>query len=123
MLLLLGFAFLSGLVTILAPCVWPLLPIILSSSVTHKGHQRPLGIVLGIMLSFAIFTLSVSYLVKLFHFDPNSLRIVAVIVITFLGLTMIVPALSQLVEGTVSRLSSLWGQTGQQTGNGFLPGF
>jgi cytochrome c biogenesis protein CcdA/thiol-disulfide isomerase/thioredoxin len=123
MILLLGFAFLSGLVTILAPCVWPLLPIILSASVSQKGHQRPLGIVLGIMLSFAVFTLSVSYLVKFFHFDPNSLRIAAVIIITFLGLTMIIPALSRLVEVAVSRLSGIWGQTGQQTGSGFLPGF
>lgn len=37
MLLLLIFAFISGLVTILAPCIWPLLPIILSSSATHPG--------------------------------------------------------------------------------------
>jgi len=39
MVLLLLFAFLSGLVTILTPCIWPLLPIVLSSSIAGKSHQ------------------------------------------------------------------------------------
>ncbi len=122
MVLLLGFAFLAGLVTILAPCIWPILPIILSSSVAGKGHQRPLGITLGIMLSFGFFTLAISYLVKAFHFDPNALRIVAVIVIAFLGLTMVVPSMSRLIEGFISRLSGVFGQKSSR-GSGFAAGF
>jgi cytochrome c biogenesis protein CcdA/thiol-disulfide isomerase/thioredoxin len=122
MTVLIGFAFLAGLVTILAPCIWPILPIILSSSVASKGHKRPLGITLGIMLSFGFFTLAISYLVKIFHFDPNSLRFVAVFVIGFLGLTMVVPVLSRSVEGFISRLSSFFGQRSKQ-GSGFGAGF
>ena len=122
MIVLIGFAFLAGLVTILAPCIWPILPIILSSSVANKGHKRPLGITLGIMLNFGFFTLAISYLVKIFHFDPNSLRFVAVFVIGFLGLTMVVPALSRAVEGFISRLSSYFGQRSKQ-GSGFGAGF
>ncbi len=122
MLLLLGFAFLAGLVTILAPCIWPVLPIVLSSSLASKGHQRPLGITLGIMLSFTIFTLSVSFLIRMFHIDPNILRIIAVIVIAFLGITMLVPALNGKFEVMVSRLAGLFGQN-TNTGSGFLPGF
>ncbi len=122
MIVLIGFAFLAGLVTILAPCIWPILPIILSSSVASKGHKRPLGITLGIMLSFGFFTLAISYLVKIFHFDPNSLRVVAVFVIGFLGLTMVVPSLSRAVEGFISRLSSYFGQRSKQ-GSGFGAGF
>src|SRR5579871_241275 len=120
---LLGFAFLSGLVTILAPCIWPVLPIVLSSSLGGKGgHQRPLGVTIGVMLSFAIFTLSVSTLVRLFHFDPNILRLVAVVVIALLGVMMIVPALSAQFETLVSKLSGFFGQNKTQ-GNGFIPGF
>src|SRR5208283_435302 len=108
--------------TILAPCIWPILPIVLSSSVAGKGHQRPLGITLGIMASFGFFTLAISYLVNIFHFDPNGLRIAAVIIIGFLGLTMIIPALSGLIEVYISRLSGLFGQKNDQ-GNGFGVGF
>lgn len=122
MLLLLLFAFLSGLVTILAPCIWPLLPIILSASVQNKGHQRPLGITLGIISSFAFFTLAISSLVQMFHFDPNGLRIVAVAVIGFLGLTMIIPALNSFIESTISRMAGVVGKK-TQNGNGFWGGF
>ena len=123
MILLLGFAFLSGLATILAPCIWPVLPIILSQSIAGKGHKRSLGITLGVMLSFTIFTLSVSTLVRIFHFDPNILRLFAVIVIAFLGLTMIIPVLSTKFELVISILSNLFGQNTNNRQAGFLPGF
>lgn len=122
MILLIGFAFLSGLVTILAPCIWPLLPIILSSSIGSTSHKKPLGITLGIMISFAFFTLAISSLVRFFHFDPNSLRIIAVIVIGFLGITMIIPNLSQFLEVLVSRLTGFFGQRVVK-GSGFKSGF
>src|SRR3990167_9042791 len=80
MIVLLLFAFVSGFITILAPCIWPLLPIILSSTVTGE-KRKPLGITLGIMISFALFTLTLSYFVKLFNFDPEILRLFAVYVI------------------------------------------
>ena len=123
MILLLFFAFLSGLITILTPCIWPLLPIILSSSIAGKGHRRPLGITLGIMLSFSVFTLTISTLVRLFHFDPNILRLFAVVIIGFLGVTLIIPAFSQITEGLISRLTSAFGQKGQKLGDDFNSGF
>ena len=105
MLLLFVFAFLSGLVTIFAPCIWPLLPIILASSSQSKGHWRPLGITLGLMISFAFFTLAIYWLISLLHVDPNLLRWVAVIILLILGLSMIMPSLSSILEALVSRFS------------------
>jgi len=116
---LLLFAFISGLITILAPCIWPLLPIILSATATG-GHRKPLGITLGIMVSFAIVTLSISYLVKIIPFDPDILRLFAVIVIGFLGFTLLIPPLSAKLEGLVSKLSGRFAFTNQ--GNGFWSG-
>jgi len=123
MILLLGFAFLAGFVTILAPCIWPLLPIILSSSAAGKTHARPLGITLGIMLSFTFFTLAISLLVSLFHLDPNVIRLFAVFVLIFLGLSMIIPALSRLTELWVSRLIGKFGTRGQSQESDFSSGF
>lgn len=123
MILLLGFAFLAGLVTILAPCIWPLLPIVLSASTGGNSHRRPLGVTLGIMVSFTFFTLAISYLVRIFHLDPNIVRVFAVGVLIFLGLSMIIPALSRLTELGVSRLSGKFGRTGQSQGSDFGSGF
>lgn len=122
MIFLLAFAFLAGLVTILAPCMWPMLPIVLSSTVKGTDHQRPLGIVLGIMASFAIFTLFVSSLVRIFHIDPNLFRLLAVVIIIFLGLSLVIPALSRVLELYVSRLTGKL-KIQNQKGNDFQAGF
>ena len=123
MIILLGFAFLAGLVTILAPCIWPLLPIVLSASAAGKSHTRPLGITLGIMLSFTFFILAISFLVSMFHLDANIVRLFAVLVLVFMGLSMIIPALSRITELWVSRLSGKFGRTGQSQGSDFGSGF
>ncbi len=122
MYVLLVFAFISGLITIFAPCVWPLLPIILSSTATG-GKQKPFGIVLGIMTSFTLLTLTISYIVKIFPFDPNILRLFAVVVIGFLGLVLVVPALSQVLEGYVSRFSGSFGKRFIKNKDGFSGGY
>lgn len=120
--ILLLFAFISGLVTIFAPCIWPLLPIILSAS-TSGGHKKPLGITLGIVISFALITLTISYIVKIIPFDPEVLRYFAVVVIGFLGLTLVIPALSAKLEAAVSRLSGKFGIVSNPTKTGFWSGF
>ncbi len=124
MSILLIFAFISGLVTIAAPCIWPLLPIVLSSSATG-GRRKPLGITIGVCASFAFFTLALSYILKIIPFDPNSLRLFAVVVLTFLGLTLIIPQLSSILEGWVSKLSSKLGiqQNSSGFGSGLITGF
>lgn len=122
MIILLFFAFISGLVTIFAPCIWPLLPIVLSST-TSGGHRKPLGITLGIITSFAVFTLTISYIVKIIPFDPDILRYVAVAVIGFLGLSLIIPALSARLEAVVSRLAGSTAVVNGQNSSGFKSGF
>ncbi len=120
MVVLLFFAFISGLVTIFAPCIWPLLPIILSST-AGGGHRKPLGITLGILMSFALLTLTISYIVKIIPFDPEILRYFAVVIIGFLGIMLVVPKLSAMLEGYVSRLSGKLGRV-RGTGDGFNSG-
>ena len=121
---LLIFAFVSGLITILAPCIWPLLPIILSATATG-GHRKPLGITLGIIISFGLVTLTISYIVKIIPFDPNVLRLFAVVVIGLLGLTLLIPRLSAMFEGYVSKLSGRFAFQNQRNGfwAGLLTGF
>ena len=118
-MLLFLFAFISGLVTIAAPCIWPLLPIVLSASSTG-GHRKPFGVTLGILLSFGFFTLTISYIEKILPINFDLLRLFAVIVIAFFGLVLLIPQLSAIVEGYVSKLSSKTG-TGKPK-SGFIGG-
>ena len=121
MIFLLFFSFISGLFTILAPCIWPILPIVLSSASTG-GKRKPLGITIGIVASFAIFTLSISYLVASFHFDPNILRMVAVVVIGLLGFSLLVPQLAIVWEGFASSLTGKIGANKFAKSHGFFGG-
>ncbi len=122
MTVLIVFAFLAGLVTILAPCIWPILPIVLSAGATG-GERKPLGIVVGLAVSFMLIILALASLVRVIPFDPEALRTLAVFIIGFLGLTMIIPALGARLEATVSRLSSFGGRFTHRSGTGFGSGF
>jgi cytochrome c biogenesis protein CcdA/thiol-disulfide isomerase/thioredoxin len=122
MAILLLFSFLAGFVTILAPCIWPLLPIVLSASLGH-GKQRPLGITLGVMTSFTVFTLSISYLEKFFHLDANIFRLLAVIIIGLLGMSMMIPALGTSFENFVNQVLSPFQNKLKVQGTGFGAGY
>jgi cytochrome c biogenesis protein CcdA/thiol-disulfide isomerase/thioredoxin len=106
MAVLLGFAFLSGLVTVLSPCILPVLPIVLSGSV-GGGRARPLGVLAGFVVSFAAFTLSLTALVRAIGISPDALRIAAIVIIAAFGLVMLVPALAGWFERATSRISGL----------------
>ena len=122
MTILILFAFLSGVVTIFAPCIWPILPIVLSAGATG-GERKPLGIVTGLAVSFMLATLALAFVVQNIPFDPEVLRLFAVFVIALLGLTLIVPALGARLEGVVSRLASFGGRFTSHAGTGFWGGF
>jgi len=121
MIILILFSLLSGLVTVLSPCILPVLPIVLSSTLTG-GKRRPLGVVTGLIISFSIFTLAISQIVSLLGISANVLRIVAVVIIGVLGLGLILPGLNEMIEKLFNRLPGLVKQDGQQ-GSGFGSGF
>src|SRR5258708_5273029 len=98
MLLLVLFAFLAGLATILAPCIWPILPIVLGVSSGENSHSKPLGITLGVILSFTFFTLFLSTLVRLFNIDANIFRFFSAFVIALFGLSLVIPKFSAILE-------------------------
>ena len=121
MIILILYAFIAGIVTILAPCIWPLLPIILSSSSTG-GKRKPIGISLGVMITFGFFTLTISYLEKVVPIDTNIFRICAAFLIAFLGLTLLIPKINEKIEGIISRISSQFFPKAQKSTTGFLNG-
>ncbi len=48
--------FLAGMLTILLPCILPLVPVVLGVSIMGKSRLRPLLTVLGMVTSFVLFT-------------------------------------------------------------------
>ena len=125
MLTLLLFSLLAGLVTIFSPCIWPVLPILFSFSLSKKGKSRPLGITVGIVFSFTVLTLTLSLLVRTLGINPNIFRYLAVGVIGFLGLSLVYQPLNQKIEIFFSKINfgkRVKTKQGSNFGSGFITG-
>ncbi len=104
MIFLTLYSFLAGVVTILSPCILPVLPILLSGSI--GGKSRPLGIIIGFITAFTAFTLFLSLLVRATGVSPDLLRNLSIIVISAFGLSLIIPAIQSRIEIVFSKFAA-----------------
>lgn len=116
MLILIIFAFIAGIFTALSPCVLPILPVLLSAS-TQTGRWRPFGIIVGLIVSFTFFTLALTAIVHATGLSANAFRYVAIAIITFFGLVMIFPRLSNWFASVTSPIANI-GHNVQNLGSG-----
>jgi len=108
MLASIGFAFLAGIVSILSPCVLPILPIVLGGAASE--HRRgPLVLAAGLALSFTVIGLFVATIGFSLGLDLGVFRMFAGIVLLALGLAMLVPAAGARLATAAGPLSD-WTQ-------------
>lgn len=117
MIILLLFAFLGGIITILSPCILPILPIVLSGSLTG-GKKRPFGIITGFILSFTLFTLTLTSIVRATGLPSESLRYFAIGVVFIFGISLLLPITQKLLEQLMSRFSGFLPQSKSDAGFG-----
>ena len=102
--LLLMIGFLAGLLTIVTPCILPVLPAVIASGITAGGRRRAVAIAAGLALSFGLSALlSIRLLTALGL--PLGLRYdVALVVLYVLALGFLVPKAGVLIERPFARL-------------------
>lgn len=85
----------AGLLTVLAPCVLPLLPIILGGSLDARtdDRRRPFVIAASLVLSLIAFTLLLKASTVLIGVDPSVWTYVSGGLILVLGISMLFPSL------------------------------
>jgi cytochrome c biogenesis protein CcdA/thiol-disulfide isomerase/thioredoxin len=118
MLLLLIFALLAGAGTALSPCVLPVLPALLSAG-SVGGRRRPVGIVVGLSVTFTVTIVGVAKVVDGVGLGSDPLRDIAIVVLLGFGLALLLPGLAARIEAPLSRLAR-FGPRG--TGDGFASG-
>ena len=127
MILLIAFAFLAVVITVLSPCILPILPIILTSSIggQNTGKSRPMGVVIGFVLSFTFFTLFLSTIVRLSGISADTLRLMSVFIIASFGVSLLIPAFQVFIERLFSKLAGFMPTSQNRTGfgGGLLIGF
>lgn len=120
------FALLAGVLTIGAPCILPLLPIILGASVGNASKTRPFFIAFGFVVMFTTVALLLSYLTSALHISPNLLRNIATVALAVFGLLMIWPTpfekLTAYLSKFTTKVSSLSAAAGTGNAGGFALG-
>jgi len=81
MIVLMGFALLAGAGTAITPCVLPVLPALLSASAVG-GRRRPVGIALGLMLTFTVTIAGLASVIDGVGVADNTARSLAIAVLT-----------------------------------------
>ena len=85
----LALAFVAGLLSILSPCVLPLVPIVLGSALAHHRHG-PLALAAGLALSFTAIGLLVAVAGFSIGLDAGVFRSAAAVIMIALGVVLIV---------------------------------
>jgi cytochrome c biogenesis protein CcdA/thiol-disulfide isomerase/thioredoxin len=118
MLILLGFAVLAGAGTALSPCALPVLPALLSAGGVG-GRRRPLGIVIGLSVTFTVTIVSLANIVDGIGLGSDPLRYLSTVVLLVFGVALLWPSLAARIEAPLSRLAAFGPRS---TGDGFRSG-
>jgi cytochrome c-type biogenesis protein len=113
-----GLAFLAGILSILSPCVLPLLPIVLGSAASEHRYA-PAALAAGLALSFVVIGIFVATIGFAIGLDAGVFRAVSAVLLIGLGLLLLVPSLSAQVAAAGGPVSN-WveGQFGGFAANG-----
>ncbi|MGC3994646.1 MAG: cytochrome c biogenesis protein DipZ [Propionicimonas sp.] len=109
-LVLIGF--LGGLITGVSPCILPVLPMVFlgggtpaaDGALTPGARRRPFLVVLGLVTSFAAFTLFGTLLLSALHLPPDLIRWLGLGALVLLGLALVFPGLEAIIERPFARL-------------------
>ena len=101
-----GFGFLAGVLSILSPCVLPLVPIVLAGAVaTHRLGVVSLAV--GLALSFTVVGMFIATVGFAIGLDADWFRNLAAILLVLLGVVLVSGTLQQRFAAATSSLSTL----------------
>ena len=127
MLTLMAIGLVGGLITGISPCILPVLPVILMSSVqsaratagtspaagtvdlppakpSRAESLRPYLVIAGLVVSFSTVTLAGSALLSLLHLPQDAIRWLALVALVAIGVGLIFPSVEALLEKPFSLL-------------------
>jgi len=91
------FAYGAGLLTLINPCVLPVLPIVLASALSADRHG-PAALALGMSLSFVVFGMVLATAGHAIGLTQDTLSTVAATLMLLFGLVLVIPAFSRRFE-------------------------
>ena len=93
-------AYVAGLLTLINPCVLPLLPIVIAAAF-QNSRLGPLALAAGLTVSFAVLGVSVTAFGHLVSVDGDSVNRAAAVMMMAFGVVLLVPR-AQIVLATLA---------------------
>lgn len=123
MLLLIG-AFLAGILTVFAPCVFALLPVIVGGSMSRDVHdkRRPFIIIASLAVSLMVFTLLLKATTLFIDISPEMITYVSGGIIVGIGLLMLFPWVYERLIITFNLQAKSQQLLGKSSGKGAVIG-
>ncbi|MCC7436259.1 sulfite exporter TauE/SafE family protein, partial [Candidatus Nomurabacteria bacterium] len=110
-------SFIAGVLTVLAPCILPLLPVVIGGAVSEGENRRKSGtIIISLVVSIVLFTLLLKFSTAFVAIPPIVWKIISGGILILFGLTMVFPGLWEKLPFT-SKLST---SSNKLLGKGFL---
>lgn len=98
-------AFAAGVLTILSPCVLPLVPIVLSSA-AQRHRFAPLALAAGLVVAFTITGFVVAAFGQALGVDTLVVRAAGAVILCLAGVVLIVPALQDLLAKVATPIAA-----------------
>ncbi len=109
-------AWLAGVLSILSPCVWPLIPMVMASSANASRWGLPF-LALGLSGAFALAGGVLTFVLLNLGLPPDALRWVGAALLVAIGLILLIKPLGEWANIQLSLLSSRFNIQQPQTGS------
>lgn len=97
-------ALVAGVLSILSPCVWPLVPVVMSSAAT-SGRAGPVMLGLGLSGSFAVAGTVLTYVLVSTGLDPEFIRYIAAVLLIAVAVFLLVKPIGDWIAARLSMLT------------------
>jgi len=111
-------AFAAGVLSVLSPCVWPLVPIVMGSA-AGAGRGGPIALALGLSVAFALAGTLLSFALVSLGLDPELFRYIAAVLLIVVAVLLLVPRLGSWVTNALSRLTASHAPSGANEAGGW----
>ena len=98
-------AYVAGLLTLINPCVLPLLPIVIAAAF-QNSRLGPLALAAGLIISFAVVGVSVTAFGHLVSIDADTVNRAAAVAMMGFGVVLLVPGAQTMLATLAAPLAS-----------------
>ncbi|MEL7478743.1 MAG: cytochrome c biogenesis CcdA family protein [Pseudomonadota bacterium] len=105
-------ALMAGVLSILSPCVWPLVPIVMASS-SNSGKKGQFALALGLSVAFALAGGVLTFILFSLGLSPEVLRWFGATMLVLIGASLLIPQVANWISLVLTKLTP-----GQQTQHG-----